>query len=245
MDSVIVLWTHDLRESLRRWTVIVPSLFSSLLGLAVMVYGFRATFRDSTYYLTFATGWIAYAMVLTGVTASIVATVDLTTTRVRYLLSLPVPTGAVVLGKLWGACTVALVISLVLLGVSEPLILHLSLRALLVTLLALVMQSIAVVGLITGLTYLARDISRMSIISSLAVGALNYISAVYFPPETFPPALRWLIYANPLTHSVGVIRSLLAGSPDYTELWVLTLITSVLLVVGYLSMLRTIRRTAA
>ncbi len=244
MNSVVVLWEHEVQSALRRWSIIVPSLFSGLLGMLVLAYGFRSFFHSSSYYLTFATGWISYAMVLTGVTAGLTATLDLTTQRIRYLLSLPVPPGAIVLGRLWGATAVTALISTVLLAFAEPLILRFSFSALVAVFAVLVIQALSVVGLVTALTYLVRDISKLGIAASIATGVLQYVSSVYFPPSVFPSWARPLVYVNPLTHAVDFMRALLAQSSDHLALVMLIGETTCLVGLGYALMRRALLKAS-
>lgn len=65
-------------------------------------------------------------MVISGISASITATVDLSLDRVRYLLSLPLTPSMIVVGKMCGAAATAFVVSLATLALGNPLVLHLS-----------------------------------------------------------------------------------------------------------------------
>jgi lipooligosaccharide transport system permease protein len=46
----------------------------------------------------------------------------------------------------------------------------------------------------------------------LAIMPMFLFSATFFPLETYPPALQWLVQATPLYHGVGMARELMLGS---------------------------------
>lgn len=243
MTTGLVLAEQETLAALRRWTLIVPGLVSSTVALITMVYGFRTYLGGTSYDSTFATGWVAYAMVMAGVAATVAATVDLSSERIRYLLSLPVTPTMIVLSKLCGAASVALLVSIVMLLMGNPLVLHFHAALIPMAVLALLLQALAIVGLISTLSGLVRDLTKLGLVTSLATGVLHYVSTVYFPPGVFPSWLRPLIYLNPLSHSVDFLRSLMTASPNYAALGWLSLGSLVCLLAGNLVLTRSLART--
>lgn len=243
MSGGAALARHEVVAGLRsRWNIIAPGLFSGSLALITMVYGFRNYLQGMAYESTFATGWVAYAMVMAGISASITATVDLSLDRVRYLLSLPLTPSMIVVSKMCGAAATAFVVSLATLALGNPLVLHLSSAEALVALVALIFQSLSVVGIMCTLSHLVPDITKLGLIGSIASGALQYLSSVYFPVTVFPAWMRPVIYANPLTHSVNLIRSLVVGAPAGLELVYLGVSAAVCVGLGVWSLTRSLIR---
>ncbi|MEW6307916.1 MAG: ABC transporter permease [Bacillota bacterium] len=234
---------HEVRAAiLSRWNITAPGIFSGTLAMLTMVHGYRTFLPDSGYEATFATGYVAYAMVMAGIAASISATVDLGLDRVRYLISLPVTPGMIAMSKLCGAAVTAVIVSTVMLLIGNPLVLHLSLADALIAFSALVCQALSVVGLVCCLSRLVKDITKLGLIGSLASGVLQYLSSVYFPSSVFPPWMRPIIYLNPLTHAVNVVRSLVTGSPMGTEMLSLAIASVVFVGLGSYSLSEAVKR---
>lgn len=68
-----------------------------------------------------------------------------------------------------------------------------------------------------------------------------FLSGVFFPLDGLPPALTWLAMANPLTHTVHLVRPLAAGSvPESWWLEVIFLLTAAVL--GFVVGAKSLRR---
>ncbi|TDE37161.1 ABC transporter permease [Nonomuraea mesophila] len=74
-------------------------------------------------------------------------------------------------------------------------------------------------------------------ISMLVLMPLTFLSNVYVQPSTMPGWLQVFVNANPITHLVASVRSLMAGTPDVGELtWVLVASVLMIAVFGTLTM---------
>ncbi|TDD25994.1 ABC transporter permease [Nonomuraea diastatica] len=74
-------------------------------------------------------------------------------------------------------------------------------------------------------------------ISMLVLMPLTFLSNVYVQPATMPEWLQVFVNANPITHLVASVRSLMAGTPDLGELtWVLVASVLLIAVFGTLTM---------
>lgn len=243
MSVSTILAQEEVKSALKvRWNLFLPGIISGALALVTLVYGYRKFLSGTSYEFTFATGWIAYAMVMAGVTASITVTVDLKLDRVRYLLSLPVTPRAIVISKMCGAATTALVVSVAMLALGNPMVLHLPLWQTLLSLGVLIFQALAVVGIICALSQFIDDLTKLGLMSSVASGVLHHLSSVNFPPWVFPVWIRPVIYANPITHSVNFIRSLVAGAPAYTDLLYLSAVSVTCIALGGWSLTKTLQK---
>ncbi|MEQ4715607.1 ABC transporter permease [Nonomuraea sp. B19D2] len=73
--------------------------------------------------------------------------------------------------------------------------------------------------------------------SMLVLFPLTFLSNVYVDPSTMPGWLQIFVNANPITHLVASVRSLMAGAPDGAELmWVLGSALVLIVVFGTLTM---------
>ncbi|WP_433435613.1 ABC transporter permease [Nonomuraea sp. CA-141351] len=74
-------------------------------------------------------------------------------------------------------------------------------------------------------------------VSMLVLFPLTFLSNVYVEPSTMPGWLQVFVNANPITHLVASVRSLMAGAPDGAELmWVLVSALLLIAVFGTLTM---------
>jgi len=238
MHATLLLWWVFIREAFSRWELLLPFAVNQLLALWVFTWGFQKI-AGSVYAQTLAIGWIGFAMVTIAVISSVTLTIDLSLQKIRYWLSLPVTPGAIVLGKLLSAVALSVVASLFTLGLGRVLLLKLDLSQTLWILAALVLQGFTLVGLLASLSIFIRDITKIGVIVSLVVGALQYLSVVYFPIEIFPAYVRALIYLNPLTYAINFIRSLLLSNRfDLLSLAMLMVLSVGWLAVGWTVLLK-------
>lgn len=238
MQATLLLWWIFLKEAFTRWELLLPFAVNQLLALWVFTLGFQKI-AGSEYAQTLAIGWIGFAMVTTAVISSVTLTIDLSMQKIRYWLSLPVAPGAIVLGKLLSAVALSVVASLFTLSLGRVLLLKLDLSQTLWILTALVLQGFTLVGLLASISIFIRDITKIGVIVSLVVGALQYLSVVYFPIEIFPAYLRVLIYLNPLTYAINFIRALvLADRLDLLPLTILVILSVSWLTVGWAALQR-------
>lgn len=233
MRATLLLWRIFLKEAFTRRELLLPFAVNQLLALWVFTWGFQKI-AGSEYAQTLAIGWISFAMVTIAVISSVTLTIDLSLQKIRYWLSLPVAPRAIVLGKLLSAVALSVVASLFTLGLGRVLLLKLDLTQTLWILAALVLQGFTLIGLLASISVFIRDITKIGVIVSLVVGALQYLSVVYFPIEIFPSYLRALVSLNPLTYAINFIRALLLSNRfDLLSLAVLMILGIGWLAVGW------------
>lgn len=243
MNSFLILvWQEVISAPRKRWDTLVAGMFSGALGLLTMVCGFKRYLPGTAYESTFATGWVAYTMVLAGVAGSIAATVDLSLGRIRYLLSLPVTPVMIASSKMCGATATSFLVSLAMLALGNPLVLHLSFPNALWALGALMLQALSIVGIMCTLSPFVADMTKLGLVGSIAAGSLQYLSSVYFPPEVFPAWVRPIIYINPLTYSVNFFRSLVRKEPAHFAFVYLAASASLCVGLGVWSLTRSLVR---
>jgi ABC-2 type transport system permease protein len=210
MREIAVLWRSDLARAFRRLEYSVPPLFASLLGLVTFVRGFPAV-GAGAYLAVLLPGWTSLAVTTAAATASILATVDLSTKNVRYLRSLPLSPAAILSSRIVSGSAVAATVSVINLTVANALWLHLQPPQFLLAAGTLMLGAATVVCFLMSIMMWLRDLSKLSIMSSFVLSGLQYVGGVYFPPSAFPALIRPLAYVNPLTDTAQTIRDLAAG----------------------------------
>jgi ABC-2 type transport system permease protein len=76
-------------------------------------------------------------------------------------------------------------------------------------------------------------------VSMLVLFPLTFLSNVFVEPSTMPGWLQTFVDVNPITHLVAAIRSVMAGSPDASNImWTLMWSAGFVVVFGFLTMFR-------
>ena len=84
---------------------------------------------------------------------------------------------------------------------------------------------------------LVRSPNAVMGVSMLVLMPLTFASNVFVDPATMPSGLRAFVEVNPVSHLVTAERSLMAGSPDTTEIvWVLVAAVVLTAVLGPIAM---------
>lgn len=242
MREIYLLWSQFLRKAFTNWGVIIPLLFANVLALIVFSFGFKRVV-GAEFAVSLAIGWIALSMVTIGVSSTIVMTIDLTFTEMRYLLSLPVSIRAILFGKLGSVALLSLCASIVVLTFGQLLLLHTTGGRLILLLIVLALQAWTLIGMLSVVAAMIQDLSKLAIWTNFIIGALQYISVVFFPIEIFPVFVRPLLYLNPLTYAINFTRALLVrGEIDLISLGILTGWSIVWPILGYYGLKRRIER---
>ena len=243
MREIRLLWSQFLRAAFTRWDVLLPLMFTNVLALIIFSFGFKHVVGVE-FAVSLSIGWIALSMVTIGVTSTIVMTIDLTLTQLHYLLSLPVSLRTILIGKLGSVVVLALCAAAVVLACGQFLLLHTTGGNLVLLLVVLVLQAWTLIGMLSGLAALIQDLSKLAVWTNFAMGALQFISVVYFPIEIFPAYVRPLLYLNPLTYAINFSRVLLIrGEIDFISLGILIGWSIVWPILGYYALKRRIERT--
>ena len=74
---------------------------------------------------------------------------------------------------------------------------------------------------------------------------LPFLSSAFVPTATMPGPLRWFAEHQPVTSIVNTIRSLLAGQPVGTDIWIALAWCVGILIVAYLVAAAIYRRKAS
>jgi len=241
--EIRLLWSQFLRATFTKWGVILPLIFSNLLALIVFSFGFKHLVGEG-FALSLSIGWIALSMVTIGVSATIVMTIDLTVSQIHYLLSLPVSLRAILIGKIGSVVALAICASLVVLLCGQLLLLHTTGERLLLLFIALILQALTLIGMLSTAAALVRDLTKLAILTNFLIGALQYASVVYFPIASFPVYVRPILYLNPLTYAINFSRTLLMrGEIDLIPLGILAGWSIFWSILGYHRLKRRIERS--
>ena len=241
------VWTLTVREVvrfLRQRTRLVGALGQPILFWILFGAGLQGSFRgpaDMSYQEYFFPGVAVLIILFTAIFSTISIIEDRREGFLQGVLVAPIPRLAVVLGKLCGGTTLA-VLQTVLFLMIGPLLSGIGLAPPIQTGLTMtnagpVLMYLALLGLaLTALGYLIAwpmdSIHGFHAIMSVFLMPMWLLSGAFFP-GTGSGWLSWIIRLNPLTYGVAGLRRLMASDPaSVAELPSLPLCLTVTIVFG-------------
>ncbi len=239
MDAIYILWLRAMKRYTRSRARIIASLGQPLLFLLGLGFGLGPVFEKAGHgsYIQFlAPGVIAMTVLFTSIFSGIELIWDRQFGFLKETLVAPVPRILIMIGRVLGGATVALMQGLIVFAIcliagfrTE------SLFSLPAALVFLALIAILFTSLGTALACLMSDFQGFQLIMNFLVMPMFFLSGALFPLEGLPTVLAVLVHINPLTYGVDGLRGALIGASYFgtaIDLAVLAVVASLLLVVG-------------
>jgi ABC-2 type transport system permease protein len=239
MTVIYILWLRQMKRYVRSRARIVSSLAQPLIYLLAMGYGLSPVFKQAGLgsYLQFVTpGLIGMTILFTSVFSGVELLMDRQFGFLKETLVAPVPRVWIILGRILGGATVAMIQGMLFLGVcflagfrlgnfgELPLIFaFMALTAILFTAL----------GSPIGSTL--QDMQAFQFVVSFLILPLFLLSGAIFPLANLPKALTLVTSLDPLTYGVDGLRQALIGAGHFglaTDFSVLTVFAALLVASG-------------
>lgn len=227
-----------------------------LLSLALQPIMFMLLFRyvfggaiatEGGSYVNFLVAGILIQMAAFGsLTTSLSVATDLQRGFIDRIKSLPIFSGAVLVGHVTADLVRNLISSTVLIAVAFVVGFRPEASAtdwlLIAGMVMLFTFAISWLGAIMGL--IARSVEAVNWIGFMAVFPLTFASSAFVPSETMPWALRLFAENQPVTHVIETLRSLMVGTPmdghgTAAVIWCLAIIAVSVPIASYLFVKRT------
>jgi ABC-2 type transport system permease protein len=135
----------------------------------------------------------------------------------KEIMVAPVSRVSIVLGRIAGGATTALIQAVLILGISHIMgfkIINLS--SIFLAVLFMILIAITFLGL--GLIFASkmRDMQGFSIVMNFVIFPLFFLSGALYPLENFPSWLRFISKLDPLTYGVDGLRAALIGVSSFS-----------------------------
>ncbi len=146
----------------------------------------------------------------------------------KEIMVTPVSRVSIVLGRIVGGATTALIQGILILGISVLMGFKIvGLSSLLLSIVFMVLISVTFIGL--GLIFASKmkDIHGFSLIMQFVMFPLFFLSGALFPLQNLPPWLRYISYIDPLTYGVDGLRGVLIG------VFSLSIISNLVILIGF------------
>lgn len=217
LTAVYVLWLREMKRYLRARSRVLGSLAIPFFFLAFLGLGFNRMpvpgLGEGTGYIRFLVpGIMGMSLLFQSMFAGLSVLWDREFGFLKEIMVAPVSRVSIVLGRIAGGATTALIQGLLVLAAAHVLGFRIrSLPGLLPALAFMALISATFIGL--GLVFASRikDMQGYSLVMNLVVFPLFFLSGALYPLENLPSWIRALSYLDPLTYGVDGLRATLAG----------------------------------
>ena len=238
--AIYGLWYRDLLRFRRSRSRVIGAFLTPLLIFAFFGFGFRGVqfsgvTGDVSYIEYLVPGILGFTMLFSASFTGLAVLSDREVGFLKEILVAPVPRTSVVLGRVFGGATTALLqTGLILAG---TVVLGFRPRLLGIPLAAVFLLLIAVTFIGFGLVLAAQfsDSQGYNLLVNFTLFPLAFLSGAFYPLSNLPTVVQYLGYVNPLTYGIDGLRGVLVGYSQY-PLWldfgVLLVSGAVLVTVG-------------
>lgn len=223
LQTIYVMWLREMKRFLRAKSRVIGTLAMPFFFLLMMGYGLGSGFNlagmpQGADYLDFLVpGIIGMTMLFTSIFTGISVLWDKEFGFLKEIMVAPVSRTSIVLGRIAGGATTALIQGILILLISlamgftivDPL-------GIVLTFLFMLLIGIGFIGFGVAIASVMKDTQGFSLIMQFIVFPTFLLSGAFFPITNFPSWLRVIAYINPLTYGVDGLRASLIGFSQFS-----------------------------
>lgn len=238
--AIYVLWLREMKRFVRAKSRIIGALAFPLFFLAFLGLGFRrmaipGLSEDVNYISFLVPGILGMSLLFSSTFGGLSVLWDREFGFLKEIMVAPVSRVSIVLGRIAGGITTALIQGLFILAISFLIGFRLSSFLVLpVVLIFMVLISVTFLGL--GLIFASkmRDMQGFSIVMNFVIFPLFFLSGALYPLENFPVWLRVLSSIDPLTYGIDGLRGIMIGQSSYPVVFNLGIMVAFSLIMIFL-----------
>jgi ABC-2 type transport system permease protein len=223
--AIQVLWMREMKRFLRAKSRIVGALAMPLFFLAFLGMGFRRIsvpgMTEQVDYIRYLVpGILGMSLLFSSTFGGLSVLWDREFGFLKEIMVAPVTRVSIVLGRIAGGVTTALIQGLLILGIASLIGFRMnSILSLGMTVVFMILISVAFLGL--GLIFASKmkDMQGFSIVMNFVIFPLFFLSGALYPLDNFPVWLRFFSYLDPLTYGIDGLRGVLIGISSYSILF--------------------------
>ncbi len=220
--AVYVLWVREMKRFWRAKSRIVGALAMPLFFLAFLGLGFRrmsipGVDGEVGYIRFLVPGIIGMSILFSSTFGGLSVLWDREFGFLKEIMVAPVSRVSIVLGRIAGGATTALIQAVLILGISHIMGFKItSLSSIFLAVVFMILIAITFLGL--GLIFASkmRDMQGFSIVMNFVIFPLFFLSGALYPLENFPVWLRYISKIDPLTYGVDGLRAALIGISSFS-----------------------------
>lgn len=220
--GIYVLWLREMKRFIRAKSRVIGTLAMPLFFLAFLGFGFAnmnipGMSKDIDYIHFLVPGIIGMTMLFTSMFAGISVLWDREFGFLKEIMVTPVSRVSIVLGRIAGGTTTALIQGVLILGISLFMGFRIAgISSFLLSIVFMLQIAITFIGL--GLIFASKmkDMQGFSLIMNFVVFPIFFLSGALFPLENLPIWIRYISYLDPLTYGVDGLRGVLIGVSSFS-----------------------------
>ena len=217
--AIFTLWRRDVVRFYRQRSRVIGALGTPVVFWILLGSGLGSSFRVGSagaagggYLEYFYPGTLALILLFTAIFSTISVIEDRREGFLQGVLVAPVPRTAIVLGKILGGTTLALMQAGVFLLLAPVASMPIGLASLPLMAVVLATLAFALTGLGFMLAWMLDSTQGFHAIMNLLLFPMWLLSGAVFPPTGAAEWIRWVMLINPMTYGVSAIRGVLANS---------------------------------
>lgn len=220
--AMYVLWLREMKRFVRAKSRIIGALAMPLFFLAFLGLGFKrmsipGVSSDVNYIRFLVPGILGMSLLFSSTFGGLSVLWDREFGFLKEIMVAPVSRVSIVLGRIAGGVTTALIQSVLILTISFFMGFKIiSFWSFLISLVFMILISVTFLGL--GLIFASRmkDMQGFSIVMNFVIFPLFFLSGALYPLENFPVWLRYISHLDPLTYGIDGLRRTLIGFSSYS-----------------------------
>ena len=217
------LWQRELVRFFRQRSRIVGAFGSPVVFWILLGSGIGRSFTlpspkgTMNYMEYFFPGTVVLILLFTSIFSTISIIEDRREGFLQSVLAAPISRSTIVLGKVVGATTLALIQGMAFM-ILAPFVIGVSPEAVLTTILVLGLVAFGLTALGYVIAWSLDSTQGFHAIMNLFLIPMWLLSGAVFPASGAPAWLQWVISLNPVTYGVAAVRWSLYGTSTYTAL---------------------------
>ncbi|MDD3735152.1 MAG: ABC transporter permease [Candidatus Pacebacteria bacterium] len=242
LQTIYVMWLREMKRFFRAKSRVIGTLAMPFFFLFTMGFGFNSGFSlpgissNINYIDYLVPGIIGMTMLFTSMSAGISVLWDKEFGFLKEIMVAPVSRVAIVLGRIAGGVTTALIQGILILilslfmgfKITNPL-------SILLGVVFMILIGIGFIGFGVAIASIMEDTQGFSLIMQFIIFPIFLLSGTFFPITNFPNWLRPFSYIDPLTYGIDGLRGSLIGFSQFSlvlDLTVLVIFSLAMVVLG-------------
>ena len=221
---IYTMWLREMKRFLRVkarvvGSLLMPIFFLAFLGLP-MSFASQIPVPEGVGYLDFlAPGIVGMTLLFAGTMSGASVIWDKEFGFLKEVLVAPVNRFSVILGRSLGGMTTAIIQALIIVGIAVAMGVKLaSVSGFFLALVIMILTCATFTGLGLIIATKLGNLEGFMAIMNLIIFPIFFLSGAFFPLQSMPPWLRYIMYADPLTYGVDGLRGTLVGVSTF-PLW--------------------------